>query len=134
MAADDPVRIFSDLYSQGMREYGCKGFGRQDLKQQLRDAGFKRVRMVTKKVPISSWPRDETLRTLGVLMKANIIESLGAFSAKPLVALELTPEERKKLVSATRHSLNDKRTHRYVNCCFYYGQKLEARSEGVDDS
>lgn len=129
MANDDPVRMFSELYIQGMREYGCKGFAKQNLKQSMERAGFKHVRIITKQVPISTWPRDRKLRTLGMLMKANIVESVGAFAAKPLAALGLTPEERKKVVSATRLGLDDKRVHRYVNCVFCYGQKPEAASE-----
>lgn len=125
MANDDTVRMFSELYIQGMREYGCKDFESQNLKQSMERAGFKQVRVITKKVPISTWARDRRLQTLGILMKANIVESVGAFAAKPLAALGLTPEERKKVVSAARHGLGNKRVHRYVNCVFCYGQKPE---------
>lgn len=129
MTNDDTVRMFSELYIQGMREYGCQGFENQNLKQSMERVGFRHVRIITKKVPISAWPRDRKLQTLGILMKANIVESVGAFAAKPLAALGLTPEERKTMVSATRHGLNDKRVHRYVNCVFCYGQKPDATSE-----
>ncbi|KAF4978514.1 hypothetical protein FZEAL_5112 [Fusarium zealandicum] len=128
MQTDDPLRAFFDTCAQGMREYGCLGFGKQDIRQTLKNSGFKRVQVVSKKVPISTWPRDEKMKTLGTLMRANILEMLDAMAAKPLVALGMTPEQRHDMVDGVRKSLQDVRVHRYMNCSFYFGQKGEADS------
>ena len=125
MKDDDPVRIFNEICAEGIRKYGCVGFGRQNLKRSLQQAGFRRVQHVVIKVLISTWARDQKMRTIGMLMKATILESLETFAAKPLVALGMSPEERKTLVTQVQESLGDDGIHRYINCFFYYGQSLE---------
>ncbi|KAM5355542.1 hypothetical protein ACJ41O_002188 [Fusarium nematophilum] len=126
MDQDDPLRLFFDICAQGMRQYGCAGYGKQDMRRVLKQAGFKNIQVVRKKVPISSWPQDKTRKTMGTLMKANILESLDALAAKPMVALGMTPEEREDCVNRVRRSIGDPRIHRYMNCCFYWGQKDDA--------
>ncbi|KAH6990691.1 S-adenosyl-L-methionine-dependent methyltransferase [Ilyonectria sp. MPI-CAGE-AT-0026] len=129
MKEDDPVREFGDLCAQGMRQYGCTAYGKQDLRQILEQAGFKRIQVVTKKVPISPWPKDKKLWTIGTLMKVSILEALEGFAAKPLEALGLSVEERRDLVAGVRTSLEDNQAHRYVNYHFCYGQKDEMSSD-----
>lgn len=129
MKEDDPVREFGDLCAQGMRQYGCTSYGKQDLRQTLEQAGFKRIQVVTKKVPISPWPKDKKLWTIGTLMKVSILEALEGFAAKPLEALGLSVEERRDLVADVRMSLKDNQAHRYVNYRFCYGQKDEMSSD-----
>ncbi|KAL2675137.1 hypothetical protein Neosp_011317 [[Neocosmospora] mangrovei] len=125
MKEDDPLRIFFDTCTEGMRKHGCVGFGKHDIKQSLKRAGFRRIQMVTKRVPLSSWPGEKKSRTVGTLMQANTSECLEAFAAKPLVALRMTPEQRHEMVSRARESLLDCSIRRYVNCHFYMGQKVQ---------
>ncbi|KAK7429190.1 hypothetical protein QQZ08_004200 [Neonectria magnoliae] len=112
MIEDDPVWVFNDLCAKG----------------------FSRIHVVVKKVPISTWSRDKKLKTLGVLMKMNILESLDGFAAKPLVALGMSVKERRDLVTIVRQSLDDDRVHRYVNCRICYGQKVELGSGSASGS
>ncbi|KAK7404054.1 hypothetical protein QQX98_010175 [Neonectria punicea] len=134
MIEDDPVRVFSDLCAKGMRKHGCPGFGKQDLRRTLERAGFSRIQVVIKKVPISTWSRDKKLKTLGALMKMNILESLDGFAAKPLAALSMSVKERRDLVTIVRQSLDDDRVHRYVDYRICYGQKIELGSGSASGS
>ena len=134
MIEDDPVRVFNDLCTEGMRKHGCPGFGRQDLRRTLERAGFSRIQVETKKVPISTWSRDRRLRTVGALMKINILEALDGLAAKPLAALGMSVKERRDLVAGVRKSLDDDRVHRYVNCRICYGQKVELDSSSASGS
>ncbi|RSL55304.1 hypothetical protein CEP53_007147 [Fusarium sp. AF-6] len=131
MEQDDPVRIFFDTCAEGIREFGCVGFGKHDIKQSLKRVGFRRIQMVTKKVPLSSWPGDKKSSTVGTLMQANISECLEAFAAKPLVAMGMTPEQRHEMVSRARESLLDSSIRRYVNCHFYMGQKVQHTNDSI---
>ncbi|KAF4985940.1 hypothetical protein FDECE_16221 [Fusarium decemcellulare] len=128
MQQDDPLRVFFDTCAQGMRKYGCTSFGKLDIRSVLKHAGFNRIQVVRKKVPISPWARDERMKTIGKLMKARILESLDALAAKPLVALGMTPEQRQDMVNSALKSLGDGGIHRYMNYCFYFGQKDEMGS------
>ncbi|KAJ4862360.1 methyltransferase domain-containing protein [Trichoderma breve] len=125
MKDDDPLRVFLDTVKNGLRVYGINILAITELEQILRETGFSNVHCITKKVPISTWPRDKTLRALGVFMKTTINDSLGAMAAKPLAALNLSPEQRVAMLEAARDSLQDDTIHRYVNCCVCYAQKRE---------
>lgn len=129
MEADDPLQLFSELSAEGMRQFGCSAYGKQDIKGTLERAGFTQVQVVVQKIPISTWPRDKKMRMLGMFMKTIIMESLGAYAAKPLAALDIPSTERDALVVRVRKSLEDNRIHRYINCSFYYAQKEELVSD-----
>ncbi|KAH7156192.1 S-adenosyl-L-methionine-dependent methyltransferase [Dactylonectria macrodidyma] len=119
----DPLVLCDD----GTMEEGDK-----DLRRTLEHAGFKRIQVVTKQVPISAWSSDKKLKTVGSLMKANILEALDGFAAKPLVALGMSVKERRDLVADVLESLDDDRVHRYINCHFCYGQKDEQEEVETD--
>ncbi|KAH7155378.1 S-adenosyl-L-methionine-dependent methyltransferase [Dactylonectria estremocensis] len=129
MEEDDKVREFGDICARGIREYGCPAYGKQDLRRTLEHAGFQRIQVVTKQVPISAWSPDKKLKIVGSLMKANILEALDGFAAKPLAALGMSVKERRDLVADVRESLDDNWVHRYINCHFCYGQKDEQKEE-----
>ncbi|EHK39969.1 uncharacterized protein TrAtP1_005992 [Trichoderma atroviride] len=125
MKEDDPLRVFIETMKNGLRVYGINILTINELEQILGEAGFTNVHCITKKVPISTWPRDKTLRALGVFMKTTINDSLGAMAAKPLAALNLSPAQRVAMLEAARESLDDTSIHRYINCCVCYAQKRE---------
>ncbi|POR37496.1 mRNA 3'-end-processing protein YTH1 [Tolypocladium paradoxum] len=125
MGPDDPLRIFYDAAVQGLRTFGCDPMRTANLEETLDRAGFTNIRCVTKKIPISTWARERHLKTLGLFMKAVMLDSLDGLAAKPLAALGVSPHERRELVRHVRRSLEDRSVHRYVNCCFCYGQKKE---------
>ncbi|KAM0440845.1 hypothetical protein ACHAPT_000146 [Fusarium lateritium] len=124
MKQDDPLRIFFDACAEGIRKHGCPGFSRHDIKESLKRAGFRRIQVVSKRVPLSSWPGDKKSITVGTLMQANISESLEAFAAKPLAVLGMTPEQRYEMLNRARESLLDSSIRRYMNCHIYIGQKV----------
>ncbi|KIL83822.1 hypothetical protein FAVG1_12972 [Fusarium avenaceum] len=123
MQKDDPLRVFFETCAQGIRKYGCTNFGRRDVRKSMISAGFLQAQVVTKKVPISCWPKDEGLKDLGTLMEANILELIGSMSVKPLIALGISDEEREEMVSRACKSLRKGKAHRYMNCRFVYAQK-----------
>ncbi|KAM0342677.1 hypothetical protein ACHAPU_009287 [Fusarium lateritium] len=123
MHKDDPLRVFFDTCARGIRKYGCTNFGKKDVRRSMISAGFLQVQVVTKKVPISCWPKDEGLKDLGTLMEANILELIGSMSVKPLVVLGMSEEQRQEMVSQACKGLKNRKAHRYMNCRFVYAQK-----------
>ena len=123
MAHDDPVRLLFDAATEGMRKLGCQPVNLQSMKESLEKQGFVNIQCVVKRAPISAWALDGDLRDIGVLMKTNITALIGALAAKPLAALEIAAKDRKSLATYARRSLADESIHRYLNCCFVYGQK-----------
>ncbi|RDA95525.1 hypothetical protein CP533_5437 [Ophiocordyceps camponoti-saundersi (nom. inval.)] len=120
MGDDDALRLFHEAAVQGLRCLGCDPLQALKLKEILREAGFSDVRCITKKIPISSWPHDGHLKTLGLLNEMVILESLDGLAAKPLAALGLSPPQRRTLLEQAEKSLGDVTARRYVKCCFCY--------------
>ncbi|PHH82637.1 hypothetical protein CDD83_3211 [Cordyceps sp. RAO-2017] len=123
MSDDDPLRLFYDAVTEGLRRLGCDPLRTARLEETLDHAKFANVRCITKKVPISAWPRDGHLKAVGILMQTVMLESLDALAAKPLDALGMSPEDRRVLMEKAEKSLEDTTIHRYVNCCFCFGQR-----------
>ncbi|RCI12904.1 hypothetical protein L249_1342 [Ophiocordyceps polyrhachis-furcata BCC 54312] len=123
MGDDDALRLFHEAAVQGLRCFGYKPLQALNLKEMVREAGFSDVRCITKKIPISSWPRDGKLKTLGLLTEMVMLESLDGLAAKPLAELGLSPHQRRTLLEQAEKSLEDVTAHRYVKCCFCYGRK-----------
>jgi hypothetical protein len=129
MKADDPLKVYTDLCTQGMETFGGKTRGPSEMQLVLEKAGFKDVRCVVKKVPISTWPRDRKLRVVGLFMKSIMVDLLGAMAAKPLAALNMPVQERQRLATAAKESLQGDPSHRYVEFCICYGRKDSSASE-----
>ncbi|QLI69497.1 Secondary metabolism regulator LAE1 [Metarhizium brunneum] len=125
MSEEDPVRIFFDASTQGLRTFGGEPLRALNLEETLVGAGFTNIHVITKKVPIAAWPRDKHLKTVGMFTRAVILDSLGALAAKPLAALGIPSEDRRALVTQVKRSLNDRRIHRYMKFVICYGQKKE---------
>lgn len=125
MSDEDPLRVFMDASTQGLRTFGGEPLQALNLEDTLVGAGFTNVHVITKKVPIAAWPRDKHLKTVGMFTRAVILDSLGALAAKPLAALDIPLEDRRALVTQVKRSLNDRKIHRHMKCVICYAQKLE---------
>lgn len=123
MAPEDPLRLLFDAATEGMRKLGCQTISPQSIVESLERQGFINIQCVVKRAPISPWAFEDNLRDVGILMKTNITALIGAFAAKPLAALDIAAKDRKSLATYARRSLADNSIHRYVNCCFVYGQR-----------
>ncbi|KAM0231141.1 hypothetical protein ACHAPO_008757 [Fusarium lateritium] len=124
MKKDDPLQVFFDTCVRGIRKYGCTSFGKSNVQKTLVSAGFTQVDVVNKKVPISSWPKDEGLKDIGTMMEANISDLIGAMAIKPLISLGMSADERKEMVSQACQSLKKGKAHRYMNCRIVFGKKV----------
>lgn len=134
MLPDDPLRLLFEAAEQGLKKFGFKQYGLMDIQDSLKRAGYTNVQCIRRKVPVSPWARDKHFRSLGTLMKANIVGILGALAAKPLAAIDVEEKDRRSLMKMARQSLDDNRVHRYVECGFCFAQKGQARPTTPLDS
>ena len=123
MGEHDSLEMFFKLASKGMSQLGFGPLDADGLRVALERAGFTNIKCITKKIPISTWSRDEALRPAGIFMKGMMLESISAFGAKPLAALHMSAEERLVAMARARESLDDRAPHRYMTFCFCFGQK-----------
>jgi hypothetical protein len=52
--------------------------------QRLKDAGFVNVEKRIIKIPIGAWPKDKTLKTLGIYARTSLVDGLEGLSLAPL--------------------------------------------------
>jgi len=126
MPDDDP---FKTLYELAGQAYGRFGFDTQlpsKLEPLLREAGFENIHLKVKKVPIGVWPRDKTMRLVGLYQKAAVYDFIGTFAGRPFEALGISREESEVRIALARRGLQDTKVHRYFNYYFWYAQKSEA--------
>lgn len=123
MRDDDPLQQFTRLALSGMQKLGCCHIGDYNVKQAMLKAGFVDLRLVKLKIPIGSWPKDKRQKYIGLIMKTLVSESLDIYASKSFEALGISPEERKRLISRVRTSLDDTGINRYMSLCFCYGRK-----------
>ncbi|CAF3550866.1 unnamed protein product [Fusarium graminearum] len=90
---------------------------RNNIRESLVFAGFTQVEVVNKKVPIARWPKDEGLKDIGTMMEANISDLIGAIAIKPLIALGMSADERKGMISQACQSLKKGKAHRRRSAC-----------------
>jgi hypothetical protein len=85
-------------------------------KKRLEDAGFVDVTVIDYKWPINMWPKDPSLKTIGMWSKENTLDALEALAMAPLTrVLKWSAEEVQLLLSDARKDLANEGIHAYWN-------------------
>ncbi|PGH13963.1 hypothetical protein AJ80_06101 [Polytolypa hystricis UAMH7299] len=94
---------------------------------RMEKAGFKNVKQVTRKLPISPWPKDPKMKELGRFQLANMLEALDSYTLSLFTrVLGWKKEEVQVLNAGARSELKDRSIHMYCKVHFVYGQKPES--------
>ncbi|OBT60461.1 hypothetical protein VE03_10124 [Pseudogymnoascus sp. 23342-1-I1] len=95
-------------------------------KEKLEAAGFVNVTVIDFKWPVSMWPEDETMKTIGMWSMANTLDALEALAMAPLTrALAWTPESVRMLLQDARADIENESIHAYWIIRVVYSQKPE---------
>lgn len=118
-----------DLLKQGLQNLGRDVDRPLELAESLRQAGFVNVEQKSFKVPVGKWPKNKTLRLIGLYLRTVLIEGLQAISLGPLTrGLKWTKEEVEVLLIDVRKCLMDSSQHTYYTFHTFFGQKPSANS------
>jgi len=118
-----------DLLKQGLQNLGRDVDRPLELAESLRQAGFVNAEQKSFKVPIGTWPKNKTLRLIGLYLRTVLIEGLQAISLGPLTrGLKWTKEEVEVLLINVRKCLMDSSQHTYYTFHTFFGQKPVADS------
>lgn len=124
MPVDFPLLRFFLLATQGLSALGIDLVSSLSQVQNLTDYGFTNVQHKVMKIPIGTWSKNQTLKTIGLYAKVGILEGLQAMSFGPLCrGLGWTREEVENLLVDVRRSLSDPKVHSYLPFHIVYGQK-----------
>ncbi|KAI9834988.1 MAG: hypothetical protein M1819_002711 [Sarea resinae] len=94
------------------------------LKRWYEEAGFVDVQERIIKVPLGSWPKDERLKSIGILSRSNFLDGLQAMSLAPFTrALGWSKNELEVYLVGVRRSLMDRSVHAYHKAFVVWGRK-----------
>lgn len=113
-----------EFVRQGLEVFGVELLAPVKTPERLKDAGFSNVTERVFKVPIGTWPKNETLATVGLYNQAMCTDGLQGNSMKTFTkGLGWTAEEVEVFLIAVRASLKDRSVHSYLTFHVCYGQK-----------
>ncbi|GAB1319386.1 Helix-turn-helix, Psq [Madurella fahalii] len=124
MGENDVLKQFYELCVQAMAKFGMNLNLGTKVGEYLERAGFINVTCIRKKLPIGTWPRDKTMRLIGLYVRENMYQSLPSLG-KAFANLGMSETEREAFAAKVRESAEDARLHRYYNYYFWYAQKPE---------
>ncbi|RDW82220.1 hypothetical protein BP6252_03332 [Coleophoma cylindrospora] len=102
-----------------------------NLRQWLTETGFINV----EEVPGSPWPRDRTLREVGLYQQQNMFDASSSYGQAHFTrVLGWSPQEFAVLSAGVRNELRDKRLHLYSKLYVVYGQKPGLEQDSGDEA
>lgn len=132
MKKDSVMTKWLELLKQALQNLGPDVDRPLKLAESLREAGFVNIEEKSFKVPIGTWPKNKTLRLIGLYLRTVLIEGLQAISLGPLTrGLKWTKEEVEVLLVDVRKCLMDSSQHTYYTFHSFYGQKSGGNSPQV---
>ncbi|KUJ08667.1 S-adenosyl-L-methionine-dependent methyltransferase [Mollisia scopiformis] len=124
MKDDYTVYRFLTLIKEGLAVFGVDLLAMRRNAELLRDAGFVNVEEKVFKIPLGIWPRNKTMKLIGLYLRSVIYDGLQGIALGPFTrALKWTPEEVELFLVDVRKSLMDASTHSYLPFHVVYGQK-----------
>ncbi|RDW80218.1 S-adenosyl-L-methionine-dependent methyltransferase-19 [Coleophoma cylindrospora] len=122
---EDYVMIrFLELIREGLAMSGIDLLGLRKHRQNLEKAGFINIEEKIFKVPIGSWPKNETMKAIGMYQRSAIYDGLQGLSLGPFTrGLGWSPNEVEVYLIDVRKALMDSSQHTYFPFHIFYGQK-----------
>ncbi|KAH8687419.1 S-adenosyl-L-methionine-dependent methyltransferase [Tricladium varicosporioides] len=115
--------------TQGLAVFGVDLLGMRKNAELLREAGFINVERKIFKIPIGTWPKHKTMKTIGLYMRSSIYDGLQAITLGPFTrGLKWSVEEVELFLVQVRRELMDSSTHAYIPFHVIYGQKPPSSS------
>jgi hypothetical protein len=109
---------------QGLEVFGIDLLGPRKNSSYLQDAKFVNIEERVFKVPIGTWPKNPTLKTIGLYNQSMIWDGLQGNSMKAFTkGLGWTAEEVEVFLIDVRESLKNRSIHSYLTFHVCYGQK-----------
>ena len=126
MPPDYGVTKWLDTIKAALAVLGPDLLGAAKHEQYLKDAGFINVQQRKFKIPIGTWPKNKTLKTVGLYGRMMIYDGLEANSLRPFTrGLGWTTDEVHVFLVEVRKALMDSSIHCYLPFHVTFGQKPE---------
>lgn len=118
------VTQWLDHMKQALDVFGPDLHGARHHADYLREAGFVNIQTRVFKIPIGTWPKDKTLKTVGLYGSSMIYDGLESNSMKAFTkGLGWTVEQVHVFLVGVRKDLQDPMVHCYLPFHITFGQK-----------
>jgi hypothetical protein len=113
-----------ELCRKGLEKFGVDLLGPTKHVSYLKEAGYVNIQEKVFKIPMGIWPKNQTLKMVGLYMRSIILDGLQGNSIKPFTkGLGWSVEEVEVFLVDVRKCLMDKSIHTYMTFHVTYGQK-----------
>ncbi|KAI0549603.1 S-adenosyl-L-methionine-dependent methyltransferase [Xylaria curta] len=120
---DWPVLVFTNLMVEAFARLGTKSHAAVFGGQYLVESGFVNIQHHTIKLPYGTWPKDKTLRLIGLYYRTAAEQFFPAMGAIQLPLLGYHPDEIEAFFELCREAMRDPNVHAYGMMHFWSGQK-----------
>ncbi|KAK4176966.1 putative methyltransferase [Triangularia setosa] len=118
----DVMKKFYALVVEAMAKFGMNLNMPAVVGEFLERAGFVNITCVRKKTPVGTWPKDKTMRLIGLYVREAALQSLSALG-KAFANLGMDAVEREVFSAKVREAVMDGSVHRYYYFYFWFAQK-----------
>ncbi|KAI0203485.1 S-adenosyl-L-methionine-dependent methyltransferase [Astrocystis sublimbata] len=123
MPPDWPVLVFTNLMVEAFGKLGTKSHAAAFGAQYLAESGFVNIQHHAVKLPYGTWPRDKTMRLIGLYYRTAAEQFFPAMGNIQLPLLGYQPDEIEGFFALCREAMRDPNVHAYGVMHFWSGQK-----------
>lgn len=123
---DNKVDDFFKTMKRALENFNVDLLAMRNNKKNLIDAGFAEVTEISFKIPIGTWPKEPTLKTIGLYNRSMIHDALYGVAVRPFTrGLKWSPEEVEVYLIDVRKELMDSSNsqHGYTPFTVVFGRK-----------
>ncbi len=117
------LRNYINYMGAGLKAYEADVHAVRTLPEEMKEAGFDEVRVITHKCPLGVWPLDKRLRLCGLFLQTSCMDGLRGISRRPLTALGWTQLQIEMFLVDVRKAIMDPNIHAYLQYHVVYGRK-----------
>ncbi|KAK4189415.1 putative methyltransferase [Podospora australis] len=123
MSSSDVMLQFYNLCVEALAKFGMDLNAPQTVGDLLTKAGFVNVTCVKRKIPVGVWPRDKTMRLIGLYVRETALQSLPSLTKAFEKGLGMSATEREVWAAKVKEAAMDSAVHRFYYFYFWWGQK-----------
>ncbi|KAI1500204.1 S-adenosyl-L-methionine-dependent methyltransferase [Biscogniauxia marginata] len=118
-----PVLVFTNLMVEAFAKLGTKSHAAVFGREYLVESGFVNIQHHSIKLPYGTWPKNKTMRLIGMYYRTAAEEFFPAMGAIQLPLLGWQPEEIEVFFAKCRNAMRQDNVHAYGMMHFWSGQK-----------
>ncbi|TGJ81717.1 hypothetical protein E0Z10_g7052 [Xylaria hypoxylon] len=108
---DWPILVFTNIMVEAFAKFGTKSHAAVFGGQYLVESGFVNIQHHTIKLPYGTWPRDRTMRLIGLYYRTAAEQFLPAMGALQMPSMGWQPEEIEAFFASCRNAMRDPDVH-----------------------